>query len=359
MKQLLSFIGSAMIIATFPLASFAYDDDTHFWFTYYLARKTGYTVKQATQIASANLSVDYDCHTDPVLPGPDSFGDLFRLRKYHQRVRTNLHALVDKQERTNYPEDSKTTSLLWDLDPEPDDEYLGRMDKSVDASQDRLWRLTLTSIRNPGVFLHFAQDRYPHRGFTSLVGHAGYFYIDHLGRDIKSATTMALESVAYLIEYRRIANLQFPDIRTRSAVLKNAQELSDDDMRSIKEVIFQLAAVNPSNPEPQQNDLYRRWRNRGDIGSINKIRLTLEAIKLKKRYDVRPSPAAARTVVLTALDEVNVPPNAWKYDLRANGTPAKKSTNCKLKEKAINGRGFFDDSTICRGDRINFALDIK
>jgi hypothetical protein len=46
----------------------AYDNDTHFWLTYYLAIKTGYSPVQAAQIASADITVDLDRHTEPLLP---------------------------------------------------------------------------------------------------------------------------------------------------------------------------------------------------------------------------------------------------------------------------------------------------
>src|SRR5262249_55412735 len=44
----------------------AYDNDVHYVFTYYLARKLGYTRSQAHQVASADVSVDLDEHTEPL-----------------------------------------------------------------------------------------------------------------------------------------------------------------------------------------------------------------------------------------------------------------------------------------------------
>ncbi|MCW5959314.1 MAG: hypothetical protein KIS76_04075 [Pyrinomonadaceae bacterium] len=46
----------------------AYDDDTHFWLTYFLAVKAGYTRIQAAQIASAKTSVDTDKHSAAAAP---------------------------------------------------------------------------------------------------------------------------------------------------------------------------------------------------------------------------------------------------------------------------------------------------
>src|SRR3982751_4853871 len=76
----------------------AYDNDTHFWFTYYLARKAGYTPIQATQIASADVSVDYDEDTQPVLPEISTFSAFRHPLDHFQYVRNRLHALPTKSE---------------------------------------------------------------------------------------------------------------------------------------------------------------------------------------------------------------------------------------------------------------------
>src|SRR6185436_6456513 len=85
-----SIIFSALVcgflICSTPQTSSAYDNDTHFWLTYYLALRVGYTHIQATQIASANISVDFDSHTAPVLPRP-RIRDLIRLNSHFSFVR--------------------------------------------------------------------------------------------------------------------------------------------------------------------------------------------------------------------------------------------------------------------------------
>ena len=69
----------------------AYDNDTHFWFTYYLAVRAGYTPVQAMQIASADVSVDYDDDTQPVLPSLESLASLRHPLDHFEFVRSRLH----------------------------------------------------------------------------------------------------------------------------------------------------------------------------------------------------------------------------------------------------------------------------
>src|SRR5436190_17027801 len=92
-----AFAISMMVFVFAPKAS-AYDNDTHFWFTYYLAVKAGYTPIQATQIASADVSVDYDEDTQPVLPAIETFGAFRHPLNHFQYVRNRLHALPTKAE---------------------------------------------------------------------------------------------------------------------------------------------------------------------------------------------------------------------------------------------------------------------
>jgi hypothetical protein len=47
----------------------AYDNDVHYVFTYYLARQVGFTPPQAHQIASGDVSTDYDSRVEPLQVG--------------------------------------------------------------------------------------------------------------------------------------------------------------------------------------------------------------------------------------------------------------------------------------------------
>lgn len=82
-KFITAIAGLALFLALTPISAQAYDDDTHFWLTYLLARKVGYDKFQALDIASADLSVDHDKQTWPILP----------LSLHMQKQRQRLHAL--------------------------------------------------------------------------------------------------------------------------------------------------------------------------------------------------------------------------------------------------------------------------
>ena len=90
-KSLLLFCAALIFLA--PQRTFAYDNDTHFWLTYYLAIKAGYSDIQATQIASADVGVDFDKDTEPVFPRFDSWKDWFHPLSHLQGVRIQHHAL--------------------------------------------------------------------------------------------------------------------------------------------------------------------------------------------------------------------------------------------------------------------------
>src|SRR3990167_566636 len=58
-----------LLLLAVPWSAQAYDNDTHYVLTYYLARKVGFTMEQARQIASANVSVDAEPMTEPLQTG--------------------------------------------------------------------------------------------------------------------------------------------------------------------------------------------------------------------------------------------------------------------------------------------------
>jgi hypothetical protein len=97
-RSLQLLVAVVFVIAAIAINARAYDNDTHFWFTYYLAIKAGFTPLQATQIASADVSVDYDDDTQPVLPSIESFSAFRHPLDHFQYVRNRLHALPTKSE---------------------------------------------------------------------------------------------------------------------------------------------------------------------------------------------------------------------------------------------------------------------
>jgi hypothetical protein len=171
----------------------AYDNDTHFWLTYYLARKVGYTHIQAMQIASADISVDLDKDTKPVTPRL-RFLEISDYPKIHGEVRYKFHALPRKEEANKI---TGKPYLWWNPNREEDDDVCKLMTKLVDERKSKFWKKTLEDKRNPGMFMHFLQDSFSHRGFKGYIGHAGYSKIDFLASDEKKTTLMVKETLRY------------------------------------------------------------------------------------------------------------------------------------------------------------------
>lgn len=134
-------------------ATYAYGEATHYAFTYYLCRATGYTAEQAYRIASADVSVDYDPNTDARVP-PDylRFTD-----ERAQRQRVLFHAMLDE---VAYP------NCLWRG-------HAAELAQAMQALRTRRseFRSSSEDLGNVGPYLHFLQDYYGHAGYGSKMGH--------------------------------------------------------------------------------------------------------------------------------------------------------------------------------------------
>ena len=125
-----------------------YYDDTHYGFTYYMARACGYTPMQAHRVASADVGVDYSNPTEPIQWKRTT--DYNPLLGDPEEPRVRFHAMRDDRPiKVQTREDA---------------------DAAMELQQARLWRLAHRQ-RNPGVFLHFLQDKTSHYGYASLRGH--------------------------------------------------------------------------------------------------------------------------------------------------------------------------------------------
>src|SRR5207248_2588922 len=69
-RWLPSFLAVGFLLTGAGLAR-AFDDDTHYALTYYLARKVGYSREEAYKVASGNVSIDYDKNTEPLQLSPN------------------------------------------------------------------------------------------------------------------------------------------------------------------------------------------------------------------------------------------------------------------------------------------------
>lgn len=134
----------------------AYYDDVHFALTYYIARQVGYTPEQAYRIANADLSVDYSYQTEPVQAGSlyAAFRSIAAMPET-QEPRWRFHAFRNEN---IFP------------DAVGDRPQAAEADRGINTQQVVLWQRAIED-RNPGVFLHFLQDKLPHARYGSAYGH--------------------------------------------------------------------------------------------------------------------------------------------------------------------------------------------
>lgn len=159
----------------------AYDGDTHYAWTYYLAVHVGYTPRQAFQIASAAWAIDHDAQTGPLhatkmdtvsgAPNP-----------VIERVWRRYHAFADAV-------------------------YVrGTTDVDAVAERRREGEAALAAIgarqRNLGAQIHYAQDYFAHNEYDSVRGHAIWGHApDRIGHRPMRARAMTRKTIAMLTEF--------------------------------------------------------------------------------------------------------------------------------------------------------------
>lgn len=312
---------SVIIILSTPQRGQAYDNDTHFWLTYYLAIKTGYSPVQAAQIASANISVDFDKQTDPVLARPNFMLDVFRPIIYTENPRIYLHAFPLRRTCFNAGETSESEIYKNPLDPRKstDPAILSYLAKKVADGQDYRLQELLKYPHNPGVFLHYLQDKYSHKGFWSGVGHAGYEYVDYLATSPADAKLMIIDTVNYLIEFKKLMAGQ--PIGTADSIAQNWRQLDAKDRAEIDLTLNELIRVNPS-PGIQETGLLNQWVLAGAQLKLSLVNRILERWKNRKM----PDSFKAREVIAAKpeLKEKELP-FIWYYNLHQGGFPDLKT----------------------------------
>lgn len=158
-------VGIAAHLALSPIPAHAYSDDTHYSFTYYMARAVGYTPLQSRRIASADVAIDsaYNPETEPV-----QFTYLAKVMSITgdnaQAIRVHFHAMLDEKHYPNCLPNPAALSLY-------SSQHHLEAKKALAANKMKLYNYCFDNMRNPGVFLHFLQDEYAHWGYGSKVGH--------------------------------------------------------------------------------------------------------------------------------------------------------------------------------------------
>lgn len=312
-----------------PSSAKAYDNDTHFWLTYYLAIKAGYTHIQATQIASADVTLDLDSQTNPVLPSLENPLQLFRPLEHQQEVRARLHALPSKAQivRIAKPDPAYWWSPLVETDPAT----LKIMRELVTTRKKEYWKETLTPARNPGLFLHYLQDTFAHDGYKSLLGHAGYYRVDFLATDRKKAEAMAMATLKYLVAFREVyfaqkSAAQFSDPET----IDLAKFFTEAQLVEIIAVVRVFCEAN-SSTGISESSVIKAWNETSENDRVERDRLPpyryASAFREAKALGACPDSAKARVQIMRLmLLKENDLPLIWRYDLRADGTPTSKPT---------------------------------
>jgi hypothetical protein len=211
----------------------AYDWDTHYAFTYYLARKIGYSPEEARRIASADVSIDArnNTSTEPIQG--------YSLSRDAQEPRIKYHAFA----------------VNGETDPDV-------IKQQIKQRQDDLWREAMAT-GNPGPFIHFIQDKYSHDGLESKYGQAqpGVGHRpDFVGADGNHDEKMARETVEFLQKFMRD---YFPGRTPR-----------DVDPKETAAVMDGLAKANPAPGKWSPNN-YNPWREVDEKKALDVIRKAL------------------------------------------------------------------------------------
>jgi len=165
----------------------AYEKDTHFGLTYYLARSIGFPVNAALQIAIATWSVDLEPNTQPLRVAPTEENEL---------ILQAFHAFSSTQGSI---EGDTLPSKVALADNRISDPGL------VSTNFQKLWSYGMAN-GNPGIALHFFEDNWAHAGYSaSGFGHLipNIHAPDYLENNRWTAQDMMTKTVEKLQEFYR------------------------------------------------------------------------------------------------------------------------------------------------------------
>jgi beta-lactam-binding protein with PASTA domain len=196
----------------------AYDGDTHYAWTYYLAIHVGYSPRQAYQLASAAWAIDHDAQTGPLhASAADSVSGA--PNPAIERVWRRFHAFADAV-------------------------YVGAQpDVNTVGERRREGEETLAAIgarqRNIGAQIHYAQDYFAHNEYDSVRGHAVWGHApDRIGHGPNRARAMTRKTLELLTAFAPVVGVQprAPDEKRLWEVL--------DRLIQVNPPLFQIAPAN-------------------------------------------------------------------------------------------------------------------
>jgi len=309
-----------IIVLICPIVTRAYDNDTHYWFTYYLAVKAGFTPFQAEQIASADVSVDFDEDTEPVTPKLDTLMQAYRFKATFSMVRSNFHALASKKDVNEITK--RSPIYWWDPQVDTDPSVIAADHKIVAKRQAEFWKAVIEKGENPGMFLHYLQDTYSHRNFESFFGHAGYRRVDHMSSDRAKALEMAMITLRYMIAFKlRMGNNALAEVRSPE-MIDLSRQMTKADLDDVKRVLNLLCDVNPS-AGIESNELVEKWatlKENSKTDYSTPSNYLLPALANVSLENTAPDSRRAREVVFANTPKRDSPPEIWLYDYAADGT---------------------------------------
>jgi hypothetical protein len=190
-KLLSFFVIVTGVILVQGLNAHAYDKDIHYYLTYYIAQRVGFTDEQAYQLAASDQYVDE--HPDTLPTGWPTQAGAEQRRLYH------------------FPK--------WDSTYSPDtlrNSFFGRFDVlsalNDSASSDPVVRSR--SWFRMGLSLHVFQDTYAHEGYGYSIGHAAAGhdpdrpYLDAL--NINKSLEVAAATYWWLVDFYRAVYQEDP-----------------------------------------------------------------------------------------------------------------------------------------------------
>lgn len=224
----------ALCAAAMP--AMAYDGDTHYAWTYYLAIHVGYTPRQAYQLASAAWAIDHDAQTGPLhATKTDTYSGA--PNPTIERVWRRFHAFADAV-------------------------YVGtRPDVDAVSERRREGEATLAAIgvrqRNIGAQIHYLQDFFAHNEYDSVRGHAIWGHApDRIGHRPNRARAMTKRTIQALVEFAPSVGVE--------------PRMPDEERLWV--VLDRLSKVNPPllQVEPANYDLV--WDAIGDLDLTGALR---------------------------------------------------------------------------------------
>ena len=216
-------------------SAIAYEKDTHYGLTYYLARQAGYTPANARRIAMFAWNIDIQ---DSTKPAPDPLGVLEYvplIGVLHVAIPAIFRGRVELG-TLNLPWPTPTQSrillsfhgfpLKMPMRPDKDDGSKSVVDETCTAGDDMasvnmvlteeqvierledLWKRGMAAY-NPGVYVHYFQDVYAHTGYPcGFVGHAANLHApDFLSTKPNVSQAMALAVFRDLADFMNVQEL--------------------------------------------------------------------------------------------------------------------------------------------------------